>query len=370
MRIIVTGGHPGPALAVIDKISSIYPDWKIFFVGTKTPLSNDKGISFEYKEIASRSVPFIDLSTGKFDRASKLSLILNVIKVISGYFKSLAILNRVRPDVVLCFGGYLAVPVAFGAKTLGIKVLTHEQTFTVGFANRLIALVSDKVLLSWEETKKTNPKWSTVVTGLPIRKVVIDAIAESGRRGLPMLLIMGGSQGAHYINELIGGMIDELLDRFVVVQQVGDSSYYNDYELLATKRKGMSEDKKSRWELFKHISTKKIGGLLEKADIVVSRAGINTVAELMYLKKKALLIPLLVSINPEQLENAIYYQKTGLGTYLKQEEITAEKLIQALGGLVHIKVETKQDYRSRFKVLGEAATNIVKEIAILTDEKD
>lgn len=370
MRIVVTGGHPGPALAVIDKIDSLYPNWKIFFVGTKTPLSNDKGVSFEYKEITSRLVPFIDLSTGKFDRTSKINLILNTIKVIYGYFASLAILNKVRPDVVLSFGGYLAVPVAYGAKTLGIKVLTHEQTFTVGFANRLIAFVSNKVLLSWEETKKTDPKWNTVVTGLPIRKVVIDAVTESRRRGLPLLLVMGGSQGAHYINELIGGMIDELLDQFVVIQQVGDSSYYNDYELLATKRKGMSEDKKNRWELYKHISTKKIGGLLEKADIVVSRAGINTVAELMYLKKRALLIPLLVSINPEQLENAIYYEKTRLGTYLNQEELTTEKLIQTLDSLMHRDDETNEDDRTKFRVLGEAANNIVKEIEILIDEKD
>src|SRR3990167_5336255 len=151
MRIVITGGHPGPALAVIDHIRSSYPNWKIYFVGTKNPLTDDKALSFEYKEIAARGLPFINLNTGKFDRANKLKLILNSYKIARGYFKSLTILNRIKPDAVLAFGGYLAVPVAFGAKTLGIKVLTHEQTFGVGFANRLIANPTPKVC-SWVRT--------------------------------------------------------------------------------------------------------------------------------------------------------------------------------------------------------------------------
>jgi len=365
MRIVITGGHPGPALAVIDHIRSSYPDWKIYFVGTKNPLTDDKALSFEYKEIAARGLPFINLNTGKFDRANKLKLILNSYKIARGYFKSLTILNRIKPDAVLAFGGYLAVPVAFGAKTLGIKVLTHEQTFGVGFANRLIARIADRVLLSWEETKLVDPNWKSVVTGLPIRKSVINAKAQIDKSKLPLILVMGGSQGAHFINQLIGNMLDDLLSAYRVVHQVGDSSVYDDYATLNLKRKEMKQEIGDKYELYKHISTEKIGAWLELADVVISRAGINTVAELLYLQKKAVLIPLLECINPEQLINAKYYKETGLGTYLKQDEVTPDSLHNEINNVM--KHNMDESDTPVFRVLEDAASHIVKEIIALTD---
>jgi len=365
MRIVITGGHPGPALAVIDHIRTSYPDWKIYFVGTKNPLTDDKALSFEYKEIATRGLSFINLDTGKFDRANKLKLILNSYKIARGYFKSLAILKRIKPDVVLSFGGYLAVPVAFGAKTLGIKILTHEQTFGVGFANRLIARIADRVLLSWEETKLVDPRWKSLVTGLPIRKSVINAKAQMDKSKLPLILVMGGSQGAHFINQLIGNMLDDLLSVFRVVHQVGDSSAYDDYVTLNHKRKEMKQEIGDKYELYKHISTEKIGTYLELADIVISRAGINTMAELLYLQKKAVLIPLLESINPEQLVNARYYKETQLGTYLKQDEVTPEKLHNEINNIA--KNNAAKSDIPVFKMLEFAADNVVKELIAVTN---
>ena len=368
MRIVITGGHPGPSLAVIDEIRGGYPEWEIYFIGTKCPLTRDRAISFEYKETVARKIPFINLTTGKFDRTSKLKLALSVLKIGYGYLCSLIILHRLKPNVVLGFGGYLAVPVSYAARSLGVKVLIHEQTFQMGFANRLIARVADRVLLSWENTQKVNSSWKSVVTGLPLRKAIIKAKAKirHKRSKLPMLLIMGGSQGAHFINKLISSILDDLLDKFRVVHQVGDASAYSDFSKLMIRRLDMNQKIRDNYELHKHISTAEIGNYLAQADIIVSRAGVNTMVELLYLEKKAVLVPLLESINPEQQMNADYYAKTGLGTYIRQEEATADKLLQTISRLLKQPAGVKNGHEQKLESI-EAAGKIIKELMVVAD---
>jgi len=365
MRIVITGGHPSPALAVIDEINLNKQDWEVYFVGTKYPLTNDKAVSFEYKEITTRGIPFVELTTGKLDRTNKIKLFFSLFKVICGYLRSLIILYNLKPDLILSFGGYIAVPVVYAAKTLGIRVVTHEQTFEMGFANRLIAKVADLVLLSWTDTKKVRSEWKTVVTGLPLRKAVIEAKANEVEPEQPVLLVIGGSQGAHYINELVVDMLDSLLNKYKVVHQVGDSSVYGDFEALMLKKQKLETQKQNRYELYKHISTGKLGKYLALAKLVLSRAGANTMAELLYLEKKAVLIPLLESVNPEQLVNAKYYAGTKLGSYLKQEDANVNSLENELARVMKVSRNVQDSDRKIFRELKNAAGKIVYEIETL-----
>jgi len=204
-----------------------------------------------------------------------------------------------------------------------------------------------------------------VVTGLPLRKAVITAKADAVKSKLPLLLVMGGSRGAHYINELVGDTLDDLLSKYRVVHQVGDSTTYGDYESLMLKKQELEELKQNRYELYKHISTEKLGKYLVSADLVLSRAGANTMAEFLYLEKKAVLIPLPESVNPEQLVNAKYYKETKLGTYLRQEDANADALKQSMDEVMKSTTNIQESDRKMFSELGNAAGKIVQELVAL-----
>jgi UDP-N-acetylglucosamine--N-acetylmuramyl-(pentapeptide) pyrophosphoryl-undecaprenol N-acetylglucosamine transferase len=317
-RIVITGGHPSPALAVIDQILETKTKWKIFFFGVKHPLTRDKAVSYEYKEIKKRNIPFYNLSTKK----SRLFIPFEIIR-------SLILLLKIRPDIVLSFGGYLGIPVAVAAFILRIPVVTHEQSLELGAANKLISRFANKVLLSWPQTAIFLPRSKKfTITGLPIRKALLKIKREEfdvdfERNNKPLLYITGGSQGAHFINNLVGENFDSLLKNFNIIHQVGESTRYNDLpKLKALKRKGYLPTA--------HISSDRVGWILKNSDIIISRAGMNTICEFLYLRKHALVIPLPKRINPEQIRNAKLYEKSGLGVVLEQEKATDGKFLKEL----------------------------------------
>lgn len=365
-KIVITGGHPSPALAVIDQIKNTRPGWEVHFIGVKHPLTGDKAVSYEYKEITSRGVAFYEIKTGKFSRLLTLRGLLELLLVPVGLIQSTAWLTKIKPRMILTFGGYIGIPVALAGFILGIPIVIHEQTLQIGLANRLIAILATKVFLSWPQTqiqKNSAIAEKFCVTGLPVRKNVNSVkkpkfVRELTRSKKPLLYITGGSQGAHFINQLIMENLNKLLKHFNIIHQAGESTKYNDLpKLQSLQTKG--------YVVFPHISSEHIGWVLNKADIIVSRAGMNSIAELLYLKKHAIIIPLPKRINPEQAENARLYKQSGLGHVLEQERATPDIFVETLHGLWS-DIEKKQLHMSKIKgqelQSPQAAKRIVAEI--------
>lgn len=346
MKVAITGGHLTPAVAVIELLQKNKN--KIVFFGRKHAFDGDTSLSFEYQTIKRLSVPFHEIETGKVKRHFTVDAIKSLTKMPKGLRNTFKLLKEEKPDILLTFGGYLSIPVALCARMQGIPIVIHEQTQNSGIANRFVAKFASKICISFESSKRYFPKRKTVVTGNPLRPEIF----LSGKRfltpsGKKIIYITGGSTGAHKINMLVKDSLKELLKDFAVIHQTGDTTLTNDYTSLQDLRKSLSEDEKDSYILKKFVEADELAWIYKNASVVVARSGINTTLELIATKSVALLIPLKVGQKDEQLENAKYYEKTGLGIYHEQDALTPDKFVSDVNMLAKESFDRKRDAKTQ-----------------------
>ena len=231
MKVIMTGGHHSSALPIIEEFRVKHSDAELFWVGHRHSMKGDCNDTLEYKEITALGIPFFNLYAGKVYKTYDL---LRLLKVPLGFFQALVLLLRIKPDVVLSFGGYLAVPVVTAAWFLGIPSVTHEQTLVTGYANKLISRFAKKIFVSWPQSANLFPKSKVIFTGLPLRKSIFSVSSENFKsdNDLPTVFILGGKTGSHFLNNLVIKNLEEILSICNVIHQCGDNSVYNDFENL------------------------------------------------------------------------------------------------------------------------------------------
>lgn len=322
----MTGGHHSSAVPVIHLIQEKYPDIEIFWVGHRHSSLGDKNDTLEFKEIISLGIPFFDLKAGK---VYKTFNIVRLIKVPFGFIQAFYYLLKIKPDVVLSFGGYLAVPVVFDAWILGIPSLTHEQTVVVGYANKFISRFVKKVLVSWEESIKFFSQDKVVFTGIPLRKSVFEVKSNSfkSENGLPTIYITAGKSGSHFINELIKESLSELLSFCNVIHQCGNDSNYKDYDELSSLYSGLDPLSEGNYFLRKYVLENEVGEAFSKASLVVSRSGAHIISELAALEKPSLLIPISWVSHDEQNKNAQLLKDIGLAKVLDEKTLSSAELV-------------------------------------------
>lgn len=327
MKIVLIGGHLSPALSVLEALPS---DCEVLFIGRKYTFEGDNAESLEYVTITGLKIPFVELNTGRLQRKLTRHTISSFFKLPSGIFKSFLTLIKFKPDVVVGFGGYVSLPVIFCAYLLRIPVVIHEQTLEAGFANKFSGKFATKICISWNSSIKYFPKDKVVLTGNPIRQFAVRSSQFEIGNKFPVIYVTGGSSGSHFINVIIKGCLKDLLGKYNVIHQTGDAQEFNDFEKLAEERSILPAGLAERYHVEKFIEPNLIGSILEKADLVITRSGMNTITELIHFGKPALLIPLPFSQNSEQLKNAKFLEKLGLGKVLYQTELDSKKLLQAI----------------------------------------
>lgn len=344
-----------PALAVMDELKGMH-GIDIVFVGRKKALHHDTTSSFEYNEVTKRGVRFIDLPTGKLSRYLSLRGIIDIARIPIGIERATRIVRSEKPDRILSFGGYLALPVCIAGALFRIPVYTHEQTIVPGIANKIIARFAQNVFISFSDTKDSFPGRKVVFTGNPVRKQIFQPLkkpfAFARDRRLPVIYITGGSTGAHAVNILVEKILDKLLKRAVVIHQIGLSGDYGDFERLQRVHH-------PHYFPSAHFTTDEIGYVYGMADIVVCRAGANTVAELIALKKPAVLIPLPIAGGNEQFKHAQLLERAGVAKLFDQD-----KPVQTLLSYIDEVCTQKNTYRKNYDHLSnsdarEAAHRIV-----------
>jgi len=361
MKIILIGGHLAPALSVLEALPK---DAQVLFIGRKYAMEGDNALSLEYKTMTSLKIPFIGLNTGRWQRKLTKYTLLSLLKIPFGVIKAFLILIRFRPDIVVGFGGYVSIPVIFCASLLRIPVVIHEQTLGAGLANKLVSRFAKKICISWNSSKEYFPKDKIVMTGNPIRKFpILNAKFSLFKNNLPTIYITGGSLGSHVINILIEGIISELLEKYNIIHQAGDTCEYRDFERLEELKMNLPEELRDNYILKKFIDPSQIGDILNLSSVVISRSGMNTVTELIYFEKPALLIPLPFSQNNEQLKNAEFLEKIGLGIVLSQSKVNQKKLLQTIE-LIFRNIKKYKINKKEFKGLSgkNAAQNIISVI--------
>lgn len=364
MKILITGGHLTPALAVIDKIKDKKPQTKIIFVGRKYPLAGEKTLSLEYKEISRRKLNFVNFESGRLTRLFSLKSLVNFFKIFLGFINAFFIVKKYKPDIILSFGGYLALPIVFWGYIFKIKIFTHEQTANPGLANKIIAFFAQKIFVSFEKTINFFPKNKTILTGNPIRESIFEIKKKPFiiKEKLPVIYITGGSLGSHSINQHIKKIIDKLLNLYIVIHQTGDTKEYQDYEDLLELKSKIPKQLSSRYFLAKHFLEDEIGYIYSVSDMVVSRSGANTFFELLALEKPVVFIPLPWSAGKEQQLHAEIFARSGCGEIFHQIE-KSEKLLNIIKKMM----ENLSFYKNNFKKLKylycqNATDKIIKEI--------
>ena len=365
MKIVIIGGHLSPALSVIDALPK---DAKILFVGRKYALEGDNALSLEYRTITELKIPFIGLNTGRLQRKLTRFTFFSLIKFPFGIIKSFLILFEFRPDVVMGFGGYVSIPVILCAFILKIPVVVHEQTMEAGLANRIVSRFANKICISWQTSRKYFPKAKIVFTGNPIRRFPILNPAPTGhvsifRNRLPIIYVTGRSSGSHAINALVEGILKELLEAYNIIHQAGDAHEYCDFDRLEELRQSLPERLRNNYILKKFIDPSEIGDLINSSSLIISRSGMNTITELLYFEKPSLLIPLPFSQNNEQLKNAKFLEKLGLGVVLQQEKLDSRKVLQTIKYMFKNIGNYKINKKELINLPGKhAARNIIKVI--------
>lgn len=334
MKVAIIGGHLTPALAVIQKLPQ---NTEVIYIGRKHPVEGDAGVSLEYHTITGMGIPFVAITTAKLQRRLTRHTLPSLAKLPKGLSQSFKILKKYQPDIILSFGGYVSVPVCFAAYLLKIPIVIHEQTTQAGMANKLIAFFAKKVCISFESSKPFFPKEKVIITGNPIPEIRPTKDIVKYRKKdtkVPLVVISGGSQGSHVINQLIGKILPGLLEKYQLIHQTGDSKEYNDFDHLEKIKNSLPSERKDRYVLTKFIHPYDIEEVYRQADLVVSRSGINTVLMLLLLHKPALFIPLPYGQHNEQLKNAKMFKEAGLGEIGQQQTLTPEILFDKIQSMM------------------------------------
>ncbi len=328
--ILMSGGHLTPAVATIEYLQKEYPEVKILFVGREYSQEKERQLAKEREVCQSLGIPFFTVRAAKFHRTNWWRNLEELQKLFPSLYFSWHLIREQEVDLFLSFGGYLAVPFAFAAKLLGRKVVTHEQTKTSGLANELIALMADKVAISFEESRAQFPKHKTILTGNPLRASLLRTytarpswIPESKK---PLLFVTGGSQGSQVINQTVGQILPELTEKFLVVHQVGQSEHQRYLHELEDRAETLPSSQKGNYAAREWVTEKEMSWLMQHAALVIARSGANTTQEIMLHSVPAIFIPLPFSHNNEQFKNAELLFKAGSALLLEQRDLDAESL--------------------------------------------
>lgn len=333
MKILIIGGHLSPALALIDQIRNKHD---ILFVGRKYAFEGDSTLSLEYKLCDELGIKFAPITTGRLQRSFTRYTIPSLLKLPLGLSESFKILRSYKPDVVVGFGGYVCLPVIFIAYLLRIPVIIHEQTLEAGGANKIASLFASKICISFDRSRQFFPRGKTILTGNPIREQIQNPASNLSlpKEFIPLIYITGGSLGSMFINNLVGSCLKELLSRFRVVHQAGGFNNFESLTRLKKIKKTLSNEMRKRYLVSDHFSSNDVGLILRQSSLVVGRSGINTITELLFLNKPALLIPLPSSARDEQKKNAQFLNQVGLCEVLNEKGVTPSDFVAAINHMI------------------------------------
>ncbi|MDR1178164.1 MAG: UDP-N-acetylglucosamine--N-acetylmuramyl-(pentapeptide) pyrophosphoryl-undecaprenol N-acetylglucosamine transferase [Spirochaetaceae bacterium] len=317
-----TGGHIYPGIAVAEALvtpgaaesapenggtSSAASGIRVFWIGSRNGM--DRSI------VEEAGILFYGVSAGKLRRYLSFKNVLDMFRVLSGFFASRRILKKERPAALFSKGGFVSVAPCAAARSLGIPVFTHESDLSPGLATRINARFARMIFTAYGETARRLGKYASrvKVSGNPVRGVFFRACRETGRAFLglsdekPVLLVLGGSQGALEINELVAAWLPGLVSRFTVVHQTGSK-----WEAPAATES---------YRPCRYLN-REMPHVLAASDLVLGRSGAGTLWECAVLGRPMVLIPLRGrGTRGDQVENAEVFRKAGAAVVLAPEEL-------------------------------------------------
>lgn len=340
MKIIVsgggTGGHIYPALSFIQYLKTVEPDVSVLYIGTK-------------KGLESKIVPENDIALETVDvQGFKRSLSPENIKTVCKFIKSVSdakkIIKAFKPDIVLGTGGYVAGPVVYAATKLKIPTIIHEQNSIPGVTNKFLSKYATRVALAFQEAGRFFPSNKTVFTGNPRAQEVADLTDSGnvlGQYGLDSdkktIVIFGGSRGALKINTAVVEALPELAKKAYQILYASGDIYYNDAEFSET---FATYNQAKNIKIVPYI--KNMVEVLNDADLILSRAGATTLAEITALGLPSILVPSPYVTSDHQTKNAEALENAGAAMMIKNAELTGESIVSAIDSILLDDVKYRQ----------------------------
>lgn len=327
-----TGGHTYPALTAVHaldgRLAAAGGSLEVLWVGTAGGL--------ESRVAEANGIRFASVVTGKIRRSSNplqmvsAENVKDMTNVPRGVAQARRIVSEFAPTVVLATGGYVAVPVGLAARLCRRPLVVHEQTVRLGLANRGLARAATRFAVSSPSTLALLPdkaRTTAVVTGNPVRPQVLTGVAERAAstlgfdRRLPTVYVTGGAQGSVQINEAVVAVLPRLLERANVVHQCGPANV----EGLRAHAVGLAPSV-GRYHLTGYVGAE-LPDILALADLVITRSGAGTIAELTALGKPAVFVPLATAAGNEQVHNAQHLATAGAAVALV-DDVSPEALLR------------------------------------------
>ena len=350
-----TGGHIYPGLAVASALKNEFTNsqFRLFWIGSS------KGMDRSIVEEA--GIEFFAVPSGKLRRYFSFKTAADFFKIIASFFASRKILKKQKADIIFSKGGFVSVPPCAAAASLKIPVFTHESDFSPGLATKInvrsVLKTEGKIFTAYEETKNFfHEKYKPLVikTGNPVRSAFKNADPQRGRKFLGLqnderiLLVLGGSQGAKEINNLILESIHELGEIYTVVHQTGINNELKEKESV-------------RYKPFSYIK-EELPDVMAAAELILGRSGAG-IWEWAVCGKPMILIPLSGSgTRGDQIENAQYFKETGAAEVLTGSDVNSGNLIRIVKTLAGDPEKRKTMSQFSFKI---AEADSAKEIAYI-----
>jgi len=360
LKIILTGGgtagHVWPTLTVAEAIKKQKLDTDFLYIGS------ENGIESEI--VPKNHYQYQSIKTGKIRRYFSWENFIDPFKVVKGVSQSKKIIKSFKPDAVFAKGGYVTAPVVFAAWLCKVPVVLHESDSVMGLANKTLSKFAKKIAVSFPTNyypQKLQKK--LFYSGLPIRESFVhwqkcSNVNIKFNVQLPIVLITGGSQGAHFINHSIFKILAKLLKKYNIIHLTGTQ----DIETAEKRKKKLSSTYSKRYLPYGFLD-QEMTEAMKTADLVISRAGANSLFELAAMKKPAIIIPLPSAASDHQNKNAEIFRAQKAVVVLKEDQTIPDKLFKNIDSLLSrpVLLERLSKNISKFAT-SNAAQKIAEEI--------
>lgn len=368
MKILFTGGSTGghfyPILAVAEEVLHIADERNL----VKPELYYIAAEPYDEKALFEREIRFHRAPAGKLRNYFSLLNFFGLFLTLWGTIKATVLLFSIFPDVVFSKGSYVSVPTVIAARILGIPVVIHDSDAVPGRANLWAARFAYRIAISYPQAAEHIERKDVVaLTGNPVRREIATPAKQHAHeyfhfsRDTPTILILGGSQGAQALNEVVLEALPELVEQYQVVHQTGAAH-------IATIRRTADvvleqSPYKGRYKAYGYLNDLQLRMAAGAADIAISRAGSGAIFEIAAWKLPAILIPIREEVSRDQRKNAYAYARTGAAAVLEEQNLTPHLLLSEIERIVRDE-ERRQKMSEATETFRkpEAATKIAEEL--------
>ena len=335
MRLVFTGGGTGghifPLIAIARELRKLLPKEEIefFYLGPNKP-------ELELILLSQEGFNIKTISSGKIRRYFSLENFKDIfLKIPIGVLQTIFYLLRIRPALIFSKGGYGSLPTIYAARILSIPVIVHESDAAVGMANRKAFKSAKIVMIGFPLIDNMVPKEKTIFLGNPLRKELLDGRKEEGikifkiTQQKPVLLVLGGSQGAVRINNAVLESLNKILDLFEIIHQCGDANL-EEMKVQTNIIFQQNPEKEKYYHLYGFLDEEQMKHALKVSNLVIARAGASTIFEILACGIPSILIPLKESAQNHQQKNAYFVQERGAGIVIEEQNLMPNYLIERL----------------------------------------